>query len=254
MSGIPEVIVSVAGKLIEPRYVFVMDRFANDVVKDPDNFGFKMDMDQLIVFENGTMAQIRIYMETHYGSLTSATAVIFLMIGQDDLSKDVETAIAIPLSALVESYFDPRGPRQIPGEDKEGVRLAYEGLVARALVLFPGAIIVSSNPAPRRSSEGFAVQHALYVANRVQRQGTRHHHFSMLRIFYGRRRTSVKGERLGGNLPILEDCFNSDGIRLSLAAMCGVFVRTYSFIGAILQDDPVLEQDPTMIDGLVMKF
>ena len=244
----------IVGKGTNARFVFVMDRIAAEVGESPEIFGIKADNDQLVIFESANFQEIGNFFEKKRDNYKETLAIIYLFVGQDDISEDVDDAIPVPLSSVVEGYFDARGPRQIPGKDIGEVRSAYESLVQRSLDFFPTANIITSNPAPRRLSEGFAVRRAMFVASRLGRQDSRHHHFSTLRMFHGKRKKNVTGDRLGGNFPILEHFFHDDGVRLTRAALSGVIVRTYVFLTALMPDDNVFVQDPRGIEGLIMMY
>ena len=170
------------------------------------------------------------------------------------LSSDIgppADSLSVPLSAVITSYFDEKGPRQLPGLDYGPVAKMYESLVEKMVSLFPKARVFSSNPAARRSSHGFAVRRAMVVTEKVKKKSERHHHFSVLRQFHGRR-LGTAAEK-GGRYPIREMYFRNDGVTLNRAALTGVFVGAYAVVKAVLGEGGHLV-NPEKIKGVKFYF
>ena len=105
--------------------------------------------DQILKFEDAKLANIEAFFEERKASYQNTSAVIFLQVGQDDISHDADKVLPKPLSATVEAYFKPDGPRQIPGDDFAAVAAAYEKLVSSTLQWLPWAsfLVVSCSAA-----------------------------------------------------------------------------------------------------------
>ena len=145
MANLPAV--RVIGESERPRYVFVIDRVA-ELVEEPIDVGMD-SRDQILKFEDAKLANIEAFFEERKASYQNTSAVIFLQVGQDDISHDADKVLPKPLSATVEAYFKPDGPRQIPGDDFAAVAAAYEKLVSSTLQWLPWAsfLVVSCSAA-----------------------------------------------------------------------------------------------------------
>ena len=218
--------------------------------EDPVGYGLA-PADQMVQFKIGSFDNVRYYLEKNGDKYSDVKGMIFCMIGMDDLAVDAPTG---PLAPVAEGYFHPLGPRQFPAEGgAEEAASAYENLVKTALALFPRTTIFSSNPAPRRSGLGFAVLRASRLTKALRRQGERHHHFSVLRKFHGKRKKPALDVD-GGRLPIYEWFFMPDGVGLTKAALSGVVVRARLFVETVLRVGGNSLSDPRTIVDLKMLF
>ena len=240
--------VVMAGCRENPRVVWFMDRVGGPAVEKPEIYGLRKD-ELLVQFRDGRLGKVREFLEANAAKYASVEVAVFLFLGMDDLAEDAPSA---PLSATIEEYFHVRGPRQFPRDDVAAVVASYTALVDAALSLLPSAIVISSNPAPRRSGGGFAVTRAIQVTAQLTRRGRRHHHFSVLRKFYGRRLSAALDVQ-GGRNPVYEKYFESDGVHLTLPALCGVVIRARSFFNCFVEDSAPSD-DPTAIAELKCLF
>ena len=239
--------VNVLGKKSNPRYVWVVDRVARQVVFDINSFGFGEE-DQILHFASGTFRNILSYLEERKADYGGVTAFVFVFVGMDDLAVDVPAAQDDP-----EIRFHPLGPRQQASDvDVTEVVRRYERLVEESLRLFPSASIFSTNPAPRRSS-GFAVARAAHVTKEVKQQGARHHHFSLMRKFHGKLYGAAK-DRPGGRLPIHEEYFEPNGIELTKGAFTGVVVKAKMVLDAVLGTAGCILTDANKIHDVKMFY
>lgn len=241
--------VSFIGRAHEPRYVFVVDKVAKAVENSTD-VGLA-DEDVIVMLEREKLEEVSSFFEHNVDTFKKAQAFIFLQIGQNNISHDADEVLPAPLSATVESYFAVNGPREVPGDDFPLVVSKYEALVKKMLETFPEALVFSTNPAARKSSCGFAVRRAMGVANKIKKQDERHHHFSLIKRFIGRREGKTLGE--GGRFPIFEHYFSNGGVELTRAALAGTFVRAYAFVNAVTGVGRFLKE-AEKIEGVKMLF
>ena len=245
--------VNISGETVAPRVVWLMDRVGKPAISALRDFGFRDD-DQLVVFDDGRYSSITYYLQMKMSCLSDARAIVFLMTGMDHLARDV-TSAEEALDPSMAAQMHESGPRQVPNEEVPAVVAAYERAVALAIADFPGAMIFSSNPAPRRSGAGFAVNRAIQVTGRMTRQHPRHHHFSILRKFYGRKMGKKGASTPGGRYPVYERFFESNGVNLTKLALAGAIVRAHSFVDSFVSDDDIRGAiDPLNIPDLKMFF
>ena len=232
-----------------PRYVFIVDKVGAEA-KSPIDVGLD-DGDLLLKFDSAKLEELATYFEADAARFDKTEAFIFLNIGQNNISHLADEVLPHPLSPTIENYFPANGPREIPGDDFVAVVPRYEELVRKMCALFQEALIFSSAPAARRSKCGFAVRQAMMVAKRVDKTHGRHHHFSLLERFHGRRTGKVPGE--GGRFPLKEEFFLEDGVTMTRAALAGCFVRAYAFVKAVSGVGRFLKE-ADHIEGVKMYF
>ena len=216
-----------------PRTLWVMDRVGAEVVDSPTEYGLGSDA-QVAVLEDGRMEKVESFLEDSKEELESAEAVVFFMIGMDDLAEDAPPVV----SEKVEGWFHPEGPRQLTRDEDTVVTARYETLVEDTGEKFPSSKVISSNPAPRRSGEGFAIARARNVETRMKQKSPRHHHMGLLGKYHGRH-LGKHFEEPGGRRPILEKYFEADGVHLKKTALIGAIVRARLFVDALLGKEDV---------------
>ena len=236
------------GEFINPRFVWLVDRACRKVAEEPAAYGIN-SRDQIVVFSDGSLDIVQEFLEVKSALITTAEALVFLFLGMDDIAVDAPAIV----SPAMEAYFHKLGPCQLRHREAADVTAAYEVLVARSRILLPSACIISSNPAPRRSGGGFAMTRAVNVDGKIRSQGSRHHHFSQIRRFHGKRQGKGHVEGQGGQLPVHNRLFDPDGIQLTQAALVGVVVRANTFVEAVVGVEGQMA-DPMTIDGLKMRF
>ena len=118
---LPQLEVSVSGRLENPRYLWICDRVGQMMRDDPDVYGLHAD-DQLACFASGTFSNVEAFLRKNKDNIIGVQAIIFLMIGMDELAIDAPPG---PLSQVAEGYFHPLGPRQFPAEN--GVEVVTGG-------------------------------------------------------------------------------------------------------------------------------
>ena len=123
--------------------------------------------------------------------------------------------------------FHPKGPEILPLHKPAKVASDYESLIRNLSIILPGVKIVSSNPAPRRSS-GFATTRAREVEEMVKKQGDYHHHLGLCSGFVGKRRSAGGSNAPGGRFPIRDELFLPDGIVPCQSSFNLIFERTYA--------------------------
>ena len=239
----------IAGRLVNPRFVWLVDRVFADAISDPTSNGFRAT-DQVVFFPNGTFDIVTKFLRTMTADYESSLAIIFLFLGGDEICEDAPSDV----SETVRTWFHKLGPRQIPTlSDALQVRDKYEAMTRESLSLFPSSSTISSNPPPRRSGNGFAMTRAVNASKKMRCQGSRHHHFSQLQGFHGQRQGRGHWTTQGGQLPVYDRLFEEDGIRIKHPPLTGVVVRANMFVEGILGIDGQ-KVHPAFIDGLTMAF
>ena len=226
------------GEMENPRRLWVMDRVGAEVVECPTEYGLRSDA-QVAVLEDCRMEKVDAFLEEAKKDFESSEAIVFFMIGMDDLAEDAPPVV----SETVEGWFHPNGPRQVVRDTDTVVTARYESLVEDTGEKFPSSNVFSSGPAPRRSGGGHAIVRAKNVEKRVKPKSPRHHHFGLLSKFHGSH-LGKDFEDPGGRRPILEKYFEADGVHLKKTALTGAIVRARLFVDAMLgKNDVVVTAD-----------
>ena len=134
------------GEMENPRRLWVMDRVGAEVVECPTEYGLRSDA-QVAVLEDCRMEKVDAFLEEARKDFESSEAIVFFMIGMDDLAEDAPPVV----SETVEGWFHPNGPRQVVRDTDTVVTARYENLVEDTGEKFPSSNVFSSGPAPRRS-------------------------------------------------------------------------------------------------------
>ena len=235
--------VRITGELVDPRYVFVVDKVGRNLVSDLSAAGVN-PRDQVVTFSSGSFKNINNFLQMKRQEYNKTEAFVFLWIGQEEISEEAPANV----SETIEKYFHPNGPRVIPLHDVNGVASSYMDLVRESLNFFPNARIFSTDAVPRRSS-GFCITRANYVSKKVIQQSERHHHFALNKHFHGRRSGACIDE-LGGRFPIHEWKFE-DGVFPTTDAWAAVLRRSYAAISSVMgkeQNDPDLSASLKLVN------
>ena len=234
--------VNLSGNYEKPRYVFLVDRTAAAVSNQLESFGLN-DQDMIAQFAVGTFKNLNDFLKLKSRDLIDAEAIIILWVGMDELAVD---ASSLPPSdnPSIASYFHPLGPNIFPHREVGDVIADYEETVLLSLSLFPKSLIVTSDPAPRRSS-GFAVMRAKNVTKGLKKQDVRHRHVSFIHKFHGRR-TTANSHEPGGKFPV-HDIYFLDGVIPKVETWASVFERCYAAVNAMISDKSV---GPSQLDIL----
>ena len=217
--------VNQAGELSSPRFVVVVDGIGKNIVSRLSEVGFD-ERDQLVQFSKGEFKTVNSFLKLKAREFANVKAFVFLWFGMDELACEAPPTN----NPTIESYFLPQGPRIMPKESVESVVELYTETVALTHVLFPAAVLFSTDPAPRRST-GFAITRAMKASSAMAKQNELHHHFSLNRHFHGRRLNRSVGE--GGKFPIYDEYF-VDGVMPTVEAWKAVFVRAYAAVAEVI--------------------
>ena len=220
--------VNLTGELANPRYIFVTDKVAKNLL--PNLAQCNVDPRDLVIeVKAGTFDVIGAFLQSKARDFEKATAFVLLWVGMDELAFD-DSALPSSLPPNIEAYFLPEGPRIFPRLSSQEVVVKYGELVASIRTIFPNASVFSSDPAPRRSS-GFAICRATQVSKEMQQQGDFHHHLSLIHKFHGRR-CGKQVDMPGGKFP-LYDHFFADGVFPKVETWSVVFERVYAAIAVV---------------------
>ena len=86
----------IAGRLVNPRFVWLVDRVFADAISDPTSYGFRAT-DQVIFFPNGTFDIVTKFLRTMTADYESSSAIIFLFLGGDEICEDAPSDVSEPL-------------------------------------------------------------------------------------------------------------------------------------------------------------
>ena len=182
-------------------------------------------------------------------------AFVILLFGADEIGTDapLPPGQEEDWGETIEKWFHPNGPRQVPLHSFSEVLVMYEDFLDTSLAQFPSAVFFTSDPAPRRSGGGFAINRAVQVGNRLKKRNDRHHHFSVIaKLYWRRQKNDTRG--LGGHLPLKEKYYEDDGLNLKREALTGVVVRAKLFVYILMEVEGQILSDPSSIYGLHMKY
>ena len=88
----------IAGKLTNPRFVWLVDRVFADAISNPASFGFKAT-DQVVYFPDGSFDTVTKFLKTKTAEFSGASAIIFLELGlEKSIDLGVLVADALPLA------------------------------------------------------------------------------------------------------------------------------------------------------------
>ena len=226
--------VNLSGNLDKPRYVILVDKTASAINNQAEAIGIN-EQDLIVQFAKGTFQNVNDFLKLKSRDLVDAEAFVILWMGMEELCID---ASSLPPSdnPAFEAYFHPLGPKIFPHREVDDVVAAYEETVLLILSLFPRSVVITSDPAPRRSS-GFAIMRAKNVTKGMKKQDARHRHLSLIHKFHGRR-ASANSHEPGGKFPVINECFE-DGVIPKVETWASVFERCYAAVDAMLDDKSV---------------
>ena len=220
--------VNLVGELANPRYVFITDKIAKNLVPNFSSININA-RDLVVEVKKGTLDNVKAFFKLRKKDFTKVEAFVFLWVGMDDLALD-DSSLPSPVSAAVAEYFHPDGPNIFPHLSVSEVVTKYHELVVAMATLFPTASIFSSDPAPRRST-GFAIYRADKVMKGIEKQFDAHHHIALNHKFHGRRRSN-EVDNSGGRLPLFDHLFD-DGVFPKVESWVLIFERVYAAIAIL---------------------